>query len=95
MLYIAFVTRREDISTDTVKTLSQQWWNEGGRPDGLTSRGVYGAIGTAATDVFIFDCDDHDDLQKMVDHWRSVADLAIHPATDLAEQWTGFGMDIA
>lgn len=94
MLYIAFVNRREDIETSAVKALSEEWWNGGKRPEGLTSRGIYGAIGTDANDVFIFDCEDHDDLQKMIDHWRSVADLAIHPATDLAAEWSGYGMNV-
>ncbi|MEL7210104.1 MAG: hypothetical protein AAGK32_18055, partial [Actinomycetota bacterium] len=77
MLYIAFVNRREDIDTATVRSLSEEWWNGGKRPEGLTSRGIFGAIGTDADDVFVFDCDDHRHLQTMVDHWRAVADLSI------------------
>ena len=94
MLYIAFVTRREDIDGAAVTECSERWWNQGARPETLTSRCIYGAIGSGTNDVFVFETDRHEDLQTMVNHWRHVAVLDIHPAVDLAEQWRSYGMNV-
>lgn len=95
MLYIAFVNQRDDTDRDEVTRLSTEWWNEGGRPAGMRTLGIWGTIGSDIPDVFVFEADDHDALQKMVNHWRSVAELDIYPARDLAAEWRGYGMDIA
>lgn len=94
MLYLAFVTRRDDADDRTITELSRQWWNEGTKPVGLRTVAIYGALGTDSHDVFVFEADDHRDLQAMVDHWRSIAELDICPAVDLAQQWRDYGMDV-
>jgi hypothetical protein len=95
MLYIAFVKARLE-STDGVgiEERSRRWWNEGARPDGLKTVGLFGCVGTVSPDIFVFDADGHDDIQTMVEYWQGVADLEIHPAVDLAESFRRQGMNV-
>lgn len=93
MLYIAYVKARPGGGDVTEK--SRKWWNEGARPAGLRTVGIYGCIGTNSPDVFIFDADSHAEIQTMVDYWRDIADLDVHPATDLAETFRAQGMTVA
>jgi hypothetical protein len=93
MLYIAYVKARPDASG--IEERSRAWWNEGARPSGLRTVGIYGCIGTESPDIFVFDAAGHDDIETMVDYWRPVADLEVHPAVDLAERFRGQGMQIA
>jgi len=93
MLYIAYVKARPDATG--IDELSRKWWNDGARPDGLRTIGIFGCIGTESPDIFVFDADSHDEIQTMVDYWRPVADLQIHPAVDLAEAFRSQGMNIA
>jgi hypothetical protein len=93
MLYIAYVKARPDATG--IDKLSQKWWNDGARPAGLRTIGIFGCIGTESPDVFIFDADSHNEIQTMVDYWRPVADLVVHPAVDLAATFRAQGMNVA
>jgi hypothetical protein len=93
MLYIAYVKARPD-ATD-IEGRSRTWWNDGARPPGLRTVGIYGCIGTASPDIFVFDAAGHDDIETMVDYWRPVADLEVVPAVDLAARFRDQGMNVA
>jgi hypothetical protein len=93
MLYIAYVRARPDATG--IDERSRTWWNDGARPDGLRTVGIFGCIGTATPDIFVFDADSHNEIQTMVDYWRAVADLEVHPAVDLAEVFRAQGMNVA
>jgi hypothetical protein len=96
MLYIAYVKARSDASDGALmEERSREWWNNGARPAGLRTVGIFGCIGTASPDIFVFDADSHDEIQTMVDYWRGVAELEVHPAVDLAERFQSQGMNIA
>jgi hypothetical protein len=95
MLYLAFVRTRQGGDPAQVAERSRKWWNDGARPPGLRTIGIYGCIGTASPDVFVFDADGHDDIQAMVNYWRPSLELEVHPAVDLAEAFRRQGMDIA
>jgi hypothetical protein len=95
MLYIAFVKARSQPSEGAaVEDLSRRWWNEGARPEGLRTVAIFGSLGTTP-DVFVFEADNHDDVQTMVTFWNRVAELDVHPAVDLAEAFRKQGMNVA
>ena len=93
MLYIAYVKARPDASG--IEDRSRAWWNDGARPPGLRTIGIFGCIGTESPDIFVFDAGGHDDIETMVDYWRPVADLEVHPAVDLAARFRDQGMNVA
>jgi hypothetical protein len=96
MLYIAFVKARSQPAAGvTVEDLSRRWWNEGERPAGLQTVAIFGSLGTSSPDVFVFEAAGHDDIQTMVTFWARVAEIDVHPATDLAEAFRRQGMNIA
>jgi hypothetical protein len=95
MLYLAFVRAKAAAAGTEVQTLSRQWWNEGARPEGVTTIAIYGSVGTSCPDVFVFDAATHDDIERVVQHWSPVADLDVHPAVDLADRFRQQGMNIA
>ena len=96
MLYIAYVKARSGASDGALmEERSREWWNNGARPAGLRTVGIFGCIGTASPDIFVFDSDSHDEIQTMVDFWRGVAELEVHPAVDLVERFRSQGMNIA
>jgi hypothetical protein len=96
MLYIAFVKARSQPAAGvTVEDLSRRWWNEGERPAGLQTVAIFGSLGTSSPDVFVFEASSHDDIQAMVTFWSRVADIDVHPATDLAEAFRRQGMNVA
>ena len=96
MLYIAYINNRATQPVDAVDMAekSRTWWNEGGKPKGLRTVGIFGALGTDAKDVLIFEAEDHEDIERMVEYWRNEVDLEIHPALDLAQRWRAQGMKI-
>jgi hypothetical protein len=93
MLYIAYVKARPDATG--IEERSRAWWNDGARPPGLSTVGIYGCIGTGSPDIFVFDAAGHDDIETMVDYWSPVADLEVHPAVDLAARFRDQGMNVA
>jgi hypothetical protein len=96
MLYIAYVKARAGAADSSeLEARSRKWWNEGARPEGLKTIGIFGCLGTESPDIFVFDAASHDDIQTMVDYWSPVADLEVHPAVDLAARFRGQGMNIA
>ncbi len=96
MLYIAFMKNKPGTVLGNVDIMdkSKKWWNEGDRPAGLKTVAIYGALGTDAYDVLVFEADDHEDIRKMVDYWKEV-EFEIHPAIDLADTFRKQGMNIA
>ena len=64
MLYIAYVKARPDATG--IEQLSRKWWNDGARPDGLRTIGIYGCIGTDLyTDVGV-----HETVAKLSTMWQ-------------------------
>ena len=96
MLYIAYINNRATLDVDEVDMAakSRKWWNEGAKPKGIRTVGIFGALGTDAKDVLIFEAEDHEEIEQMVEYWRNEVDLEIHPALDLAQRWRVQGMKI-
>ncbi len=95
MLYIAFMKNKPGTVLGNVDIMdkSKKWWNEGDRPAGLKTLGIYGALGTDAYDVYIFEAENHEDIRTMIDYWKEV-EFEIHPALDLAATFRQQGMNI-
>jgi Domain of unknown function (DUF3303) len=95
VLYIAYVKARSGAADSSeIEARSRKWWNEGARPEGLKTVGIFGCLGTESPDIFVFDAESHDDIQTMVDYWRVIADIEVHPAMDLAASFRRQGMNI-
>jgi hypothetical protein len=96
MLYVAFVEAKLDsVDQGDLAAKSRQWWNEGGRPAGLKTVGIWGTLGTQSPDVFIFETDSYDDMHTMIEYWRDVADIEVYPGADLTAAFRDQGMNIA
>jgi hypothetical protein len=54
---------------------------------------MYGALGTEAPDVYVFEAERAQDIHKLIAHWREV-DFDIHPAVDLIEVYRQQGMSV-
>ena len=88
MLYIAYVKARAGAADSSeLEARSRKWWNEGARPEGLKTIGIFGCLGTESPDIFVFDAGSHDDIQ-------TIADIEVHPAMDLAASFRQQGMNI-
>lgn len=94
MLYLAMAHNAENINGEDLMERSRGWWNEGKRPEGLTLSAAYRTVGSGTSDVYIFETDDHEDLQKLVSYWRGIVEFEFHPAFDAVEQWRAQGMDV-
>jgi len=73
---------------------SRKWWDQGGKPAGLKTVGVFGCLGTDTRDVLIFEAQNHDDIREMVNFWRDTTDFEVHPAVDLAATFKHQGMKV-
>ena len=96
MLYIAFIKNKPRAMLDNADFMakSRHWWNEGGRPKGITTVAFYAALGTETPDVYVFEAEGHQDIHAMIDYWKEV-DFDIHPAVDFAEVFRKQGMKVA
>lgn len=96
MLYVAFIKNKPGTVLGNVDIIakSEKWWNQGERPKGLKTIGIYGALGTDTPDVYIFEADNHEDIRTMIDYWKEV-EFEVHPAFDLADSFRKQGMQIA
>lgn len=96
MLYVAYIKNKPRAIFEDVDMMakSRKWWNEGDRPAGIKTVAFYGALATQAPDVYVFECDNHNDIRRMIDYWQEV-DFEIHPAVDLADNFRKQGMNIA
>jgi hypothetical protein len=95
MLYLAFFKHQSGLATETdVVTKSRKWWNEGDKPAGLKTLGIYGSLGTNASDVLVFEASDHNDIRTMIEYWPEFS-FEIHPAVDLAQFFRTQGMKVA
>jgi hypothetical protein len=97
MLYLAFYKNKPGValkSKDVVEK-SHKWWNEGGKPATMKTLAVYGALGTDAPDVMVFETDSHDDIRKMISFWRDTTDFQVFPAVDLGADFRKQGMKVA
>lgn len=97
MLYVAFYKNKPGValkSKDVVEK-SRQWWNEGGKPKGLKTIALYGALSSDAPDVFVFETDNHDDIRKMISFWRDTTDFQVCPGVDLGADFRKQGMKVA
>jgi hypothetical protein len=59
MLYVAFYQNKPGMalkSKDVVEKFRKSW-NEGGKPAGLKTIALYGALSSEAPDVFVFETD--------------------------------------
>ena len=97
MLYVAFYRNKPGValkSKDVVEK-SRKWWNEGGKPKGMKTVSLYGALGSNAPDVFVFETDDHDDIRKMISFWRDTTDFEVYPGLDLGADFRKQGMKVS
>ena len=97
MLYVAFYRNKAGValkSKDVVEK-SRKWWNEGGKPKGMKTIALYGALSSNAPDVFVFETDDHDDIRKMISFWRDTTDFEVFPGVDLGADFRKQGMKVA
>ncbi len=96
MLYMAYIKNKPRAVFEDVDLMakSRKWWNEGDRPPGLRTVAFYGSLATQAPDVLVFECDNHDDIRRMLDYWHEI-EFEIHPAVDLGESFRKQGMNIA
>ena len=56
---------------------------------------VYGALGSNAPDVIVFETDNHDDIRKMISFWRDTTDFTVYPGVDLGADFRKQGMKVA
>jgi len=97
MLYIALYKNKPGValkSKDVIEK-SRKWWNEGGKPAGIKTLAIYGALGSEAPDVLIFEANHHDDIRKMISFWRDTTDFQVFPAVDLGADFKKQGMKVA
>jgi hypothetical protein len=94
MLYVAFFKIKPGLTAGSPEIVekSRKWWDQGGKPAGLKTVGVFGCLGTDTRDVLIFEAQNHDDIREMVNFWRDTTDFEVHPAVDLAATFKQQGM---
>ena len=96
MLYVAFFKIKPGLTAGNPEIVekSRKWWDQGGKPAGLKTVGVFGCLGTDTRDVLIFEAQNHDDIREMVNFWRDTTDFEVHPAVDLAATFKQQGMKV-
>ncbi len=97
MLYIALYKNKPGVALKSKEVMekSRKWWNEGGKPKGLKTIAIYGALGTDAPDVIVFETDSHDDIRKMISFWRDTTDFEVFPGIDLASDFRKQGLKVS
>jgi Protein of unknown function (DUF3303) len=97
MLYVAFYKNKPGVALKNkdVMDKSRKWWNEGGKPKGMKTVAVYGALGSDAPNVIVFETDSHDDIRKMISFWRDTTDFQVYPGIDLAADFRKQGMKVS
>jgi hypothetical protein len=96
MLYVAFYKNKPGVALKSKDVIdkSRKWWNEGGKPAGIKTLALYGALGSDAPDVLVFETDSHDDIRKMISFWRDTTDFQVFPAVDLGADFLKQGMKV-
>jgi len=94
MRYIAFVRRRSGFDRPEFAEKSKRWWNDGEAPEGLKTLAAWHALGSRTPSVFVFECDDHEALHRLLEFWNEL-EFELHPARDLLEQYRAQGMHVA
>ena len=94
MLYVAFVRSRRTAEPGDVHAKSDQWWNQGECPEGLTIRSIIGTLGTGLPNLYVFEATEHSDISKLVRFWSADFDIDVYPAVDLLPVFREQGMNI-
>ena len=97
MLYVAFFKNKPSVLVGSSQVIekSRKWWDEGGKPAGFKTIGIFGCLGTESTDVLIFEAQNHEDIAAMVSFWRDTTDFEIHPAVDLMATFKQQGRNVS
>jgi len=97
MLYVGFYKNKPGVALKSKDVIdkSRKWWNEGGKPKGLKTIAIYGALSSDAPDVIVFETGDHDDIRKMISFWRDTTEFQVFPGVDLGSDFRKQGMKVS